>query len=84
MTVRHCARRRAISARSYSAASTVFFKAEPFGMHEAPDRAVVDRESALGQLRHQPARREAGAAAALDQPAPMRAGLDTGCRIDVA
>ena len=41
-------------------------------MNEFPHRAVVDLETALGQLRNQPAQREVAYMASLHQPVPMR------------
>src|ERR1700684_1508159 len=54
----HWARRRATSGRSRSLATTVFFEAEPFGVHEVPHRSIVDLEAALGEFRHQSAQGE--------------------------
>src|SRR3954452_8576612 len=70
----HCARRRATSGRSCSAAISVFFVTELLGVDELPDRAVVDLEVALGELGHEPAQGEVALAAAPDQPVAMRAG----------
>src|SRR5438046_5950457 len=50
----HWARRRATSGRSRSPATTLFFEAELFGMHEVPYRVVVDLQAASGKLGNEP------------------------------
>src|SRR5215470_1145385 len=54
----HCARRRAMSGRSRSPATTLFFKAQLLVMHEGPHRAVIHLQAALGELGYQPAQGE--------------------------
>ena len=69
----HCARRRATSGRSCSAAISVFFVTELLGVDELPDRAVVDLEAALGELGHEPAQGEVALPAAPDHPVAIHA-----------
>ena len=69
----HCARRRATSGRSRSAAISVFFCAQPFGVHERPHRAVVDLQTAIPEFGHQPAQGEVALPAPLQQPLPPSA-----------
>ena len=54
----HWTRRRAMSGRSRSLATTVFFEAKPFGVDEVPHRSIVDFEAALGEFAHEPAQRK--------------------------
>src|SRR5690348_15821645 len=67
----HCARRRATSGRSCSAAISVFFVTELFGVEVIPHRPVVDLQATLGEFSHQPADREIRPPAPLHQPLTM-------------
>src|SRR5580704_13386308 len=70
----HGTRRRAMSGRSRSLATTVFFEAKPFGVDEVPHRSIVDFEAALGEFAHEPAQREAAFPDAARQEYLMLAG----------
>src|SRR5215469_5397643 len=65
----HCARRRAISGRSRSLATTVFFEAELLGVNEIPHRPIIDLKPARGELGDQSAQSEG---AFLDAPPQKR------------
>src|SRR5712692_8519648 len=67
----HCARRRATSGRSCSLASTVFFEAQPLGVDEVPDRAIIDLETPRGELDHKPAQGEGPLSNPFPQPGLM-------------
>src|ERR1035437_4030421 len=54
----HCARLWAMSGRSRSLATTLFFEAQLLGMDEVPDRPVIDLEAAFGEFGDQPAQGE--------------------------
>src|SRR5947207_11461475 len=64
----HWARRRATSGRSRSPATTLFFEAELFGMHEVPYRVVVDLQAASGKLGNEPTYGEIAVPDPLRQP----------------
>jgi hypothetical protein len=61
----HCSRRRAISGRSRSLATTVFFEAELLGVNEIPHRSIVRPKAPSSELRDQSAQSEG---AFLDAP----------------
>src|SRR5229473_7703730 len=69
----HCTRRRATPGRSRSPATTVFFEAQLLGVHEAPDRSVINLETALGKFDHQPAQGEVLLLRPFQQPGTMLA-----------
>src|SRR5437763_1273300 len=79
MILIHCARRRATSGRSRSPATTLFFKAELLVVDKSPDRAVVNLQTALGELAHQPEQGEVLLLDPCQQPSAVlardRAGL---------
>src|SRR5208283_2307519 len=54
----HWRRRRATSGRSRSLATTVFFEAELFGVHEIPHRPIVDLKAAQGEFDDQSSQSE--------------------------
>src|SRR5260221_7289459 len=68
----HCARRRATSGRSCSAAISVFFMTELLGVNEIPHRVVIDVQATLGEFRHQPTQSEIRLPAWLHQPIAVR------------
>src|ERR1700691_4857701 len=68
----HCARRRATSGRSCSAAISVFFVSELLSVDELPHRAVIDLEATLGEFGHQPAHGKIRLPAPLHQPIAVR------------
>jgi hypothetical protein len=45
-----------MSGRWRSLAATLFLKAQPLGMHEVPDRPVINLKSALGEFATKPVR----------------------------
>jgi len=68
----HCSRRRAISGRSRSLATTVFFEAELLGVNEIPHRSIVRPKAPSSELRDQSAQSEG---AFLDAPRQKRSVL---------
>src|SRR5207245_6537062 len=74
----HRTRRRAMSGRSRSLATTVFFEAEPLVVDEVPHRPIIDLEAPSGELGHEPAQGEPAFPDPPRQQDPMITGTRPG------
>src|SRR6202020_3429029 len=59
----HSSRRRAVSGRSRSLATTVFFEAELLGVNEIPHRSIVRPKAPSSEFRDQPRQRDGSSVA---------------------